>query len=298
MQINRLFEIIYILLEKKIVTAKELSEKFEVSQRTIYRDIETLSEAGIPIYMSKGKGGGISLLPNFILNKAFLTEQEKADIISSLKAVSAVNITKSDETLDKLGNMLGNDSADWIEVNFEGWGNTKNEAGNFSQCKTAIFDKHKITFNYASGKLEQTQRSVFPLKLVFKRSAWYLYAYCTLRCDYRFFKLKRINDIVISDETFDMKAPKVLDDNYSTDEFKYYSAVLEISPALAFRVYDEIADYDVLENGNFLCRIKLPTFSDVCTYAASYGEYCTVIEPVEVKTELRGRIERMLKKYS
>ena len=72
-QINRLFEIVYILLEKQTVTAAELSQRFEVSSRTIYRDVETLSQAGIPIYMSKGKGGGISLLPDFILNKAVLT---------------------------------------------------------------------------------------------------------------------------------------------------------------------------------------------------------------------------------
>lgn len=77
MQINRLFEIVYILLDKKLVTSKELAELFEVSSRTIYRDIETLSSAGIPIYMSKGKGGGISLLPGFVLNKAVITDEEK-----------------------------------------------------------------------------------------------------------------------------------------------------------------------------------------------------------------------------
>ncbi len=77
MQINRLFKIVYILLDKKIVTSKELAELFEVSSRTIYRDIETLSSAGIPIYMSKGKGGGISLLPGFVLNKAVITDEEK-----------------------------------------------------------------------------------------------------------------------------------------------------------------------------------------------------------------------------
>lgn len=80
MQINRLFEIVYILLEKEKVTARELAERFEVSTRTVYRDIEALSCAGIPVYMSKGKGGGVSLLPGFTLNKAVITEGEKAEI--------------------------------------------------------------------------------------------------------------------------------------------------------------------------------------------------------------------------
>ena len=106
MQINRLFEIVYILLENKIVKAGELAEHFEVSVRTIYRDVETLSQAGIPIYMSKGKGGGISLMPDFILDKAVLTEQEKGEILSSLKAVSALSLSESGSALNKLNSML------------------------------------------------------------------------------------------------------------------------------------------------------------------------------------------------
>lgn len=91
MQIHRLFEIVYILLEKKNVTAKELAEHFEVSARTIYRDVETLAEAGILIYANKGKGGGIRLLPEFVLNKTVITQQEKTDILSSLSALGAVS---------------------------------------------------------------------------------------------------------------------------------------------------------------------------------------------------------------
>ena len=114
MQINRLFEVVYILLDKKTVTAKELAERFEVSSRTIYRDIETLSSAGIPVYMSKGKGGGISLLPDFVLNKAVLTDEEKEDILSSLKAVKAVNLSKTDTALKKLSSLFGESNTDWI----------------------------------------------------------------------------------------------------------------------------------------------------------------------------------------
>ena len=107
MQINRLFEIIYILLDKKTVTSKELADRFEVSTRTIYRDIETLSISGIPIYMSKGRGGGISLLPTFILNKTVITDEEKENILSSLKAVSAVGFSKTDTALTKLSSLFG-----------------------------------------------------------------------------------------------------------------------------------------------------------------------------------------------
>ena len=89
MQINRLFEIVYILLDKKTITAKELSERFEVSIRTIYRDVETLSISGIPIYTSKGKGGGISLIEDFVLNKSVLSEKEQNEILMSLQSLNA-----------------------------------------------------------------------------------------------------------------------------------------------------------------------------------------------------------------
>lgn len=95
MKINRLFEIIYILIEKESITAKELAEKFEVSTRTIYRDVEILSSVGIPIYMTKGRGGGISLLPNYILDKTVLTDKERENILSSLRAVQTVDIADS-----------------------------------------------------------------------------------------------------------------------------------------------------------------------------------------------------------
>ena len=92
MQINRLFEIVYILFDRKTITARELADHFEVSQRTIYRDIDTLSISGIPIYTTKGKGGGISILPEFVLNKSVLTDAEQNEILSALQSLNALNV--------------------------------------------------------------------------------------------------------------------------------------------------------------------------------------------------------------
>ena len=106
MQINRLFEIVYILLDKKTVTARELSEHFEVSKRTIYRDIEILSQAGIPIYTTKGKGGGISVLPEFVLNKSILSDREQNEILSALQSLNALNGSTADPVLNKLATLF------------------------------------------------------------------------------------------------------------------------------------------------------------------------------------------------
>ncbi len=146
MQINRLFEIVYILLEKEKVTARELAERFEVSARTIYRDIETLSGAGIPIYMSKGKGGGVSLLPGFTLNKAVITEGEKAEILSALKALDAVKPEEKTTALRKMGSLLGESGYDWIEVDFGIWSDRKREETLFNDIKRQSLKKGSFVF--------------------------------------------------------------------------------------------------------------------------------------------------------
>ena len=297
MQINRLFGIIYIMLEKKTVTAAELSKKFEVSVRTIYRDIETLSQSGIPVYMSKGKGGGISLISDFILNKAVLTEQEKEDILSSLKAVNAVNFTRGHNTLEKLDSMLGSSGSDWIEVNFSSWGNYLNESENFSELKKAILQKRSVKFVYESVKSENTNRDVLPLKLVFKGSAWYLYGFCRKRNDYRFFKLRRISNLKITDEIFSMSSPEI---NFNESEIFKGESVnvkLEISSKMAFRVYDEMSDFSIMKNGDFLCNVDMPDNDTMCRYIISFGEYCKVIEPESLRNEVKQKIQDMLKNY-
>lgn len=107
MQINRLFEIVYLLLEKQGTTARELAEHFEVSVRTVYRDIDTLCQAGIPIYTNKGRGGGIHLMDNFILDKSVLSDMERQEILWGLQGLNAVKAADNDEVLSRMRSLLG-----------------------------------------------------------------------------------------------------------------------------------------------------------------------------------------------
>ena len=300
MQVNRLFEIIYILLEKKLVTAKELAERFEVSQRTIYRDIETLSTAGIPVYMSKGKGGGISILPEFILNKAVLTEEEKLEILSSIRAFNAIsfNAEEPEKVLRKLNNILGENDTDWIEVDFSHWGNAEKEKQTFNNLKSAILSKKIVSFDYMSGKGENINREVYPLKLYFKGQSWYMFGYCKIRDDYRFFKLRRIKDLCISKETFNLKAPVniIKEDNIYEGEF--VTLKMRISSKMAYRVYDEFENFKKLQDGSFIAEIKYPKGQWIFSYISSFGEECEVLEPEEVRKEVKEKIKKMLFNYS
>ena len=191
MQINRLFEMVYLLLNKKSMTAGELATHFEVSPRTNYRDVELLSSAGIPIYMTKGKGGGISLLPDFVLNKTVLTDGEKSDILAALHAVDAVNLEQTNTAVQKLSSLFGNTSADWVEVDFSGWANADEEAQLFSLLKSAILGKKKVAFQYHSSE-GSTQRTAEPMKLCFKGQSWYLVVRQIKSTTIRHFILTRI----------------------------------------------------------------------------------------------------------
>lgn len=297
MQINRLFEIVYILLDKKLVTSKDLAARFEVSTRTIYRDIETLSSAGIPVYMSKGKGGGISLLSDFVLNKAVLTDEEKADILSSLKAVSSVNLSETDTALKKLNSLFGESNTDWIEVNFTSWYDAEEEKELFCNLKSAILSKHAILFSYSSGKGENTKRHVYPLKLCFKGQSWYLYGYCKTRCDNRFFKLRRIKELSIIDETFNKRPPVHVFTEKKIFNEDFITLKLKLSEKMAYRVYDEFNSFKQLGDGSFIAEIIYPKGEWIFNYIASFGEDCEVLAPEEVRLDVKNKIENILKKY-
>jgi predicted DNA-binding transcriptional regulator YafY len=297
MQINRLFEIIYILLQKQNVKAKELADKFEVSVRTIYRDVETLSSAGIPIYMSRGKGGGISLLSDFVLDKAVMTDEEIENILSSLRAVSAVNLSAENKTLQKFSSLFGESYADWIEVDFSSWSNHNDEAVLFQTLKTAIFRKKAVMFQYSNAKGEQSTRRVEPLKLCFKGGAWYLYGYCKDRLDYRFFKLRRIKKLEITVDMVEHKAPgRVLAvKNYFNEE--YVRLKLHLSPEMAYRVYEEFGCYEKQPDGSFVAEIDYPRGEWIFYYLLTFGRHCEVLEPADIREEVKIQLQSMINFY-
>ncbi|WZL81095.1 YafY family protein [Vallitaleaceae bacterium 9-2] len=298
MQINRLFEIVYILLDKETVTSKELARRFEVSTRTIFRDVETLSAVGIPIYMKKGRGGGISLLPNYILNKAVITNDEKDEIVSSLKALKTIDFSSKADTLSKLDSLFGESDTDWIEVDFSTWSNATNEAEVFHLLKEAILKKQVIGFSYASAKKQTISREVEPLKLCFKGGAWYLYGYCRLREDNRFFKLRRVRDLKVKPEHFKRKTPSQIFSKQEVFEEEFVTLVLKLSKKMAYRVFDEFEEYEEQSDGSYLVKIKYPKGEWIFQYIISFGHYCEVIEPKFIRQEIQKEFKKIMQLYT
>lgn len=300
MHINRLFEIVYILLNKKIVTAQELSEHFEVSRRTIYRDIDALSVSGIPIYTNKGKGGGISLLDNYVFNKSILSDKEQIDIISSLQGLSALDVPDIEPVLNKLAVMFQKNNSSWIDVDFSHWGSSLDEREKFNLFKTSILNRNVVSFDYFSSYGEKTSREVEPLKLLFKSHGWYIYGYCRVKNDYRMFKVTRIKNPVMLEEKFKRDIPYDIWSSPQDFSFTMIKLVIKIDSVMAYRIYDEF-DRECIEknlDGSFTVTAIVPEDEWIYKYVMSYGNNAEVLEPKHIRENVKIKLEEGLKKYS
>lgn len=300
MQINRLFEMIYILLSKKTITAKEFAERFEVSVRTIYRDIDTLSSAGIPIYASQGKGGGISLLENYVLDKSVLSEREQNEILYALQSLSITQAPETDEVLAKLSSLFNKNRTNWIEADFSPWGSDEKRTCQFTIIKDAILSRRIIEFNYFSSSGEKSIRRVEPVKLIFKVNAWYLQAFCLTRNTYRTFKISRMSDVRMTQEVFIEKTFEALPENSQAQGTQnWINVCLNISAEGAYRVYDEFNEKDITKNqdGSFTIMASLPENKWLIRYILSFGADIEVLAPQNIRDMLRSELTKIAIKY-
>ena len=299
MQVNRLFEIIYVLLNKNTVTAKELAERFGVSQRTIYRDIDALSLAGIPVYTEKGKGGGISLLPDFVLNKSILSEGEQNEILTALQGLSSVKTAETDRVLTKLSTIFNRNTVNWLEVDFSGWGCY--DGGAFYDFKTAILERRIAEFDYYSTYGEKTHRRIEPIQLWFKSKAWYIKGFCLVRQDIRLFKLSRVRNLAVTDEQFAERDLLSIPQNSAPDSHQKPDVTLKlkIAPEMTYRVYDEFDESfaEKQPDGSFVVEVTWPEDDWVYGTLLSYGEYLEVLEPEHIKNIICEKAKKISKKY-
>lgn len=300
MQINRLFEIVYMLLDGKVTTAKELAEHFEVSVRTIYRDIDTLSSAGIPIYATQGKGGGITLLDEYILNKSVLSESEQNEILFALQSLTVAQNPQTDKVLSKLSSLFNKNKINWIEVDFSPWGSNENHKCQFNALKNAIINRQVIEFEYFNTSGEKSSRKVEPVKLIFKVNAWYLQGFCLCQKAYRTFKISRMSDVRITPETFIEKPPEEMPEETQKQKTgNWIDLQLKVSPEGAYRVFDEFDEKEIVKNrdGSFTIATALPESEWLFNYVLSFGTTAEVISPPIIRKTLQNKLEEITKKY-
>lgn len=297
MRESRLFRIVYYLLQNGKATAPELAQKFEVSIRTIYRDVDSISSAGIPIYATQGKGGGISILNDYTLDKSLFSEQEQEQMLTALQGMVATTEKNSNELLTKLSGLFQIKSTNWIEVDFSDWAHRTPQQDTFNIIKEAIFQKRVISFCYFSGKGNKEKRNVRPIRLVFKSKSWYLYSFCLLRNDYRFFKLTRIKELEMLSETFTQDfTPTKIEKQIQIENTA--AVKLKFDRQAAFRVYDEFTDSITEDSqGNLYVQIDLPDNEVLYSYVMSFSDSVEVLEPQSIREQMKKILQKMQEKY-
>ena len=282
MQESRLFKILYHLLDKGQATAPELAERFEVSVRTIYRDIDALSGAGIPVYTEAGRNGGIHLLNDFVLDKAVLSEAEKQEILAALQSIHITRNMDGSRTLQKLSALFQLHSENWLEVDFSRWGNPGYDNETFELLRSAVIRRRNVKLRYAGSYEVIRERTVQPYKLVYKAKAWYLQAFCTEKQDWRIFKLNRILDLEVLEEGFSQLNPP---GPIETFEGEYPKVTLRFPKEMSYRVYDEFDKTQIQrqENGDLVVSANMPEDPWLIGFLLSFGTRVDILSPARLK---------------
>lgn len=289
MKNDRLFQMLYLLLERGTLTAGQLAGALEVSERTVYRDVEALSMAGVPVYATAGKGGGISLLPDYTVDKALLSDREQNQLLFALQSLRAADL-EVDALLSKLGSVFRKQSAGWIEVDFSRWGMGRVDTQRFELLKTAILDKKVLELYYCGASGAVTRRAVKPFRLIFKDKSWYLHAYCLKAEDFRLFKVGRIMELSLTGRGFpeDFSDAPPHEALLPPPSGATLSLKLRFSPAVAFRVFDEFDRrcIQLQPDGALLVTVSLPADAWIASYLFSFGPQVEILEPLGLRRQL------------
>jgi len=301
MKINRLLEITLVLLNKGNTTARELADRFEVSTRTIYRDIDELSAAGVPVFTNKGSGGGISLLENYVLNRSFMTEHERDSLMLALKTLQATRYPEIEAVLEKIGGLFKETTSDdWVHIEFSPWGSGPNEENKFLDIKRAILERKIITFDYINADGIMSHRRIEPMQLAYKGQAWYVWGYCETRRDFRTFRISRIRNIVVTDEGFVRRPPEsIKEEEPAAKPRKSVTLKLRFQPENLYRVYDDYDEERITRNpdGTYDVTVTFPEDEWVYGYIMSFGSYVEVLEPQHIRDIVRERMKKALDFY-
>jgi predicted DNA-binding transcriptional regulator YafY/general stress protein 26 len=300
MKLDRLLGILVVLMQNDRVTAPYLSQKFEVTRRTIGRDIDALCQAGIPVVTRQGAGGGISIAEGFKLDKSVLTTDELSGIIAALRGLGSVSGTSQMErTLDKLG--AGKDAVvslkEPVVIDLAAHHKTS-LTEKIAGLKRAIGERRLVEFDYYYEK-GRTRRRVEPCLILFQWTAWYLFGFCRERADFRMFKLARLWDLEVCEETFAPREipPERCDFGAFLHDDEKLVALFE--PSAQYRLIEEygLGCYAVTEDGRLRLEIGFTNRDFIVQWLLGFGEKVRVLEPSSVAEALRQTAKKMLEAY-
>lgn len=301
MKVDRLVSIIMTLLDKQRIGAQELADMFEVSPRTIYRDIDAINMSGIPIRSISGVGGGFEIMPEYKIDQKVFSTTDLSTILMGLSNLS--DIVRGNElvnALAKVKSFIPADKAKEIEIrtnqiciDLSPWLGNRNIQPYLQMIKTAL-EAHKLLFfEYIAHHGNKTVRTVEPYQLVLKSGHWYFYGYCYNRNDYRLFRLSRISDLQVKEETF---APR----DYQKPILDFEEIVEAMQVEIKIRIHKSVLDrvlefctYDrFVPDGDEHYIVNFPFIENEYYYdmLLGFGDKCECLEPLHIRTKMKHRI--------
>jgi len=308
MRIDRMLAITVILLNRDRISARELADRFEVSIRTIYRDVDAISMAGIPITSYAGKQGGFKIIDSFKLDRQLLTMKDMLAILSALKGINATLENKElDSAIDKITCLVPDDKTSLLEdhlqhisIDILPWSYQKSQQKYLKQIHNSITENQIIEFQYENSKGEIRERKVEPMTLLFKGYAWYLFSFCLFRNDFRLFRLSRMKDVTVLEEKFTRKEKiykEYFKESYQTANL--VNIVLKFPKNMKQKVIEYFGEESVKiqENGDLIVNFTSPEDEWIYSIILSFGENVEVLEPKHVRGIIKKKAEKIFNNY-
>ena len=305
MRADRFLSILIIISQKGLVTGKELAEHFEVSLRTIYRDIEKISEAGVPIAATGGKGGGYYLMENYTLNNLFFNRKEAEPLIAvmdNLKFLFGNNHQFNDIVLkfETLRNSEKQEEGK-LNINMSHFSMEKELREYLFLMNKSIEENRILEFEYINRNMEYLKRVVEPIQIEFTNGQWYLIAFCTIRKDYRKFKLVRVRNMKLGGNFIKNLISKEEIKRIFNESYEKNSILVTLK--FSSEIGEQLSEYfskdkiKLLENGTYIVEDFFPEDEGLKKFILGFGSDCEVVAPGKLRKEIEAYIKNILSKY-
>ncbi|MFY0520322.1 helix-turn-helix transcriptional regulator [Lysinibacillus sp. UGB7] len=303
MKLDRLLTMTMILINRKKVKAQELAELFDVSVRTIYRDVETLSLAGVPVMSQQGVNGGFSVIEGYRVDKQVFTKDELASLSIAIKsALTSYEDVHAEAVLEKLTGVADTkvkQSIDQIFIDLSPWGHNVILKEQITQIKKAIENEYCVSFIYSTGYGQTTNRVIEPHTLVQKGKVWYVYGYCLLRRSFRVFKISRMKDLKKEMTSFTRKEVNLEALPWNEDWYQPQNLV-DLTLSFDVKIVTLVEETFGTENvniENLIVQVSLPEDEWLYGFLLSFGNRIKILNPPHISEIVQERAQEIVKLY-
>lgn len=308
MKIDRLIAIVMLLLEQEKMSAQTLADHFEVTPRTIYRDLESINQAGIPIVSTSGPGGGVEILKSYKIEKRLFSASDFTALLMGLRSIRS-NLPGKHvlETLAKVEGMIPSEHqkelqfrAKQIKIDTTPWLYANDLTERIELIKEAMEQSRLLRFKYKDIRNGESVRTIEPYRLLLKGEDWYVQGYCLTRNDYRTFKLLRMQQVCILPNEFQLRDfPFEQLDSASFSKVELVSVTLRIHESIKDTITNRFGENCFVPDGNeyYIAHVRMPIDELACSYLLSLCDKCVCLEPESLKNRMRQLSEQIYRQY-